>query len=116
MANKGKRIKREKVTIEKMLGIYCRYNHQSQGQLCPDCQDLLAYASKRLDYCKFGEDKTTCGKCPIHCYKPDMRQKAIEIMRFSGPRMLKYHPILAVLHLVDELKSRKTKSKKSSKL
>jgi hypothetical protein len=111
MVNEGKRIKREKETFEKMIGIYCRYNHQSHGQLCPECQDLLTYAYKRLDYCKFGEEKPTCGKCPIHCYKPDMRQKAIAIMRFSGPRMLKTHPFLALLHLVDELKSRNLKSK-----
>ena len=45
------------------------------GEPCPDCSELLDYATSRLDKCPLQEDKPTCAKCPIHCYKPFMREK-----------------------------------------
>ena len=48
----------------------------------------------------FMENKTFCSNCRVHCYKPEMREKIREVMRFSGPRMLLCHPILAVWHVV----------------
>jgi len=43
-----------------------------------------------------------CKKCPIHCYKPDMRVKMRAVMRWAGPRMVLYHPIEAIKHLIRE--------------
>jgi hypothetical protein len=60
----------------------------------------LDYARTRLRKCPFQEGKTTCAKCPIHCYKPDRREKIRAVMRYAGPRMLVRHPILALLHLI----------------
>lgn len=97
------RIEYEKRTVEKMIYLYCRLNKHNQP-LCGDCKQLLEYAHKRLDYCKFGNDKSTCRKCPIHCYKPDMREKMRAVMRFSGPRMILFHPIMAIRHLWAERK------------
>ena len=57
---------------------------------------MLIYATARLDRCKFGDGKTKCHKCPVHCYRPDMREKIREVMRFSGPRMMFYHPFEAL--------------------
>ena len=37
----------------------------------------------------------------MHCYKPDMRQKVRQVMRYAGPRMMLRHPILAVRHMLD---------------
>jgi len=54
---------------------------------------------KRLSFCKFGDEKTTCQKCPIHCYKKDMKQKVKDVMRFSGPRVLIYSPIEFFRHM-----------------
>lgn len=68
------RIEQEKNTVAKMVHIYCKY-HERNRKLCNECQQLLEYAQQRLNYCKFGENKPTCRKCPIHCYKPDMRKK-----------------------------------------
>ena len=62
---------------------------------------LLAYARVRLDKCRYGTEKPTCANCPTHCYKPAMRERVREVMRYSGPRMLRKHPVLAVAHLVD---------------
>ena len=73
-------------------------SHGGPG-LCGDCRELLEYSLARLDHCKFGNAKTKCHKCPVHCYRPDMREKIRTVMRFSGPRMLLYHPLEALRYL-----------------
>lgn len=97
------RIEYEKMTVEKMIRLYCKLNKHGQP-LCKDCQLLLDYALKRLDLCPFGNGKSTCRKCTVHCYKPDLREKMRAVMRFSGPRMILYHPVLAIKHLIYEQK------------
>jgi hypothetical protein len=98
------RMKRERRTVEEMIGIYCRFHHGgAEGILCNDCRQLLDYALLRLKNCPFQEGKTTCGNCPRHCYKPDMRGKVRQVMRFSGPRMIWIHPCLAIGHMIDGL-------------
>ena len=47
----------------------------------------------------FMETKTFCSQCKVHCYKKDKREQIRKVMRFSGPRMLVYHPIMAIRHL-----------------
>jgi hypothetical protein len=103
------RMARELHTVEAMIELYCRDHHSSEqsqigtpkGALCADCQELVAYARARLERCPFQEDKTTCVKCPVHCYKPSMRERVRVVMRYAGPRMLYKHPVLAVRHLLD---------------
>jgi hypothetical protein len=34
-----------------------------------------------------------------------MRERIIEVMRFSGPKMMFHHPLLACAHLLDERRS-----------
>jgi hypothetical protein len=92
---------REKKTVSEMIRIYCRAHHGTSDDLCPQCTELFDYAMCRLDRCPFGADKPTCAKCPIHCYKPQMRDQIRDVMRYAGPRMLLRHPILAVLHKLD---------------
>ena len=91
---------REKETVSLMVRLYCRKKHHSKT-LCPDCAALDAYARCRSDRCPFMETKTFCSNCKVHCYKPDMREKIREVMRFSGPRMLFYHPIMAIRHVME---------------
>ena len=107
-----------------MIALYCRDHHagdDAQGAagdeegdpavasggdgLCPECAELLDYARLRLEKCRYGADKPTCANCETHCYKPAMRERVREVMRYSGPRMLKRHPVLAVAHLVDGRKT-----------
>jgi len=83
-----------------MIAIYCRDHHQADG-LCEACAALEAYASERIDRCVYGPEKPTCFNCPIHCYKRDRREAVREVMRYAGPRMLKRHPILALMHIID---------------
>ena len=47
------------------------------------------------------ETKTFCSNCKVHCYRPDMRERIRAVMRFSGPRMLLYHPITGIRHFLD---------------
>ncbi len=101
------RLSRELKTVLAMIGIYCKSHHHAGG-LCDQCRELSDYAVLRLARCPFQEDKTTCGKCTVHCYKPEMREQIIKVMRYSGPRMIFHHPILACAHLLDERQSSKT--------
>lgn len=80
------RIRQEQEIVAQMVRIYCRQK-EKHTDLCPDCKELLQYAHARLSHCPFGEKKTTCRLCPVHCYKPDRRKKMQEVMRFAGPRM-----------------------------
>ena len=95
------RIESEKKTVGIMVRLYCR-RYEDNKELCPECSQLLSYAEERLDRCKFGNEKPTCKKCPIHCYKPEMREKMRAVMRWAGPRMMLYHPIEAITHLIRE--------------
>jgi hypothetical protein len=95
------RMARERKTVEKMINIYCRDHHKSRKEPCDECRELLEYANFRLGLCPFQENKTTCGNCPIHCYKPAMREKIRDVMRYAGPRMILHHPLLAVGHMLD---------------
>ena len=74
--------------------------------LCPECAALLDYALRRLDSCRFGNGKPSCRKCPVHCYRADMRERIRTVMRWAGPRMIFRHPIAATRHLLRELRSR----------
>ena len=87
-------------TIEVMIRLYCRHHHGTSTALCGDCAELLAYAGARIEKCPFGTEKPTCEKCEVHCYKPAAREAVKKVMRYSGPRMLPRHPILAVRHLI----------------
>ena len=62
-------------------------------------RELLEYAHKRLSYCKFGNEKTSCKRCPIHCYKKDMKIKIKQVMRFSGCRLIIYRPYEFIRHI-----------------
>lgn len=125
------RIEREQQTVEVMIGVYCKSNHANYGQeeeipdknsesklsgssrggggvgkrdttgLCDQCQHLMNYAMEKLDKCPQKENKPTCLKCTIHCYSDEMRERIRDVMKFSGPRMLMKHPVLAVRHLLD---------------
>lgn len=92
-------IKSEKATVEKMIRLYCRLKHKS-ADLCADCSELKAYAHKKLDDCRYGNQKPSCKKCTMHCYKKEQRDKIKKVMQFSGPRMMVYHPTAFLKHLL----------------
>ncbi|MCX5991531.1 MAG: nitrous oxide-stimulated promoter family protein [Chloroflexi bacterium] len=100
MNRRHPRITRESKTIAVMIDLYCHSQH-GIDRPCPECSELMVYAKERLEKCPFQEGKTTCAKCPVHCFKPAMRDKIRTVMRYSGPRMLHRHPLLAICHFVD---------------
>jgi hypothetical protein len=112
----SRRVGREEHTLSVMVEMYCRAHHAgspthpcvrgkaSSGpgrSLCQECAPLLEYALLRIQQCRFGDDKPTCAQCPVHCFRPRMREQVREVMRYSGPRMTLRHPYLAVRHVVD---------------
>ncbi len=102
---------REKQMVSQMIALYCHKNHHTRKELCPDCLALTQYACQRSDKCPFMETKTFCSNCKVHCYKPEMREKIREVMRFSGPRMIFHHPVAAIRHLIETKKEQKRLAK-----
>lgn len=94
------KIKNEKRTVELMIHIYCRKKHESINELCEECEILKSYALDRLTKCPFGDKKSACKDCKVHCYNTIMRERIREIMRYSGPRMMLFYPCEFVKHLV----------------
>ncbi len=97
---------REKEVVSLMISLYCRKKHGCKT-LCPECAALDDYARSRSDHCPFMETKTFCSNCRVHCYQKDMREKIREVMRFSGPRMIFYHPVMAIRHVAESRKEKK---------
>lgn len=98
---------REKRMVTQMIVLYCRKNHGTMSELCPNCAALNAYARQRSDRCPFMETKTFCSNCKVHCYKPEMREKIRAVMRFSGPRMIFHHPMAAIRHVIETKKEKR---------
>lgn len=83
-----KKRQKEQRVVEEMIRLYCRKNHieydKTTGGMCPVCQELSDYARLRSQKCPFMEEKTFCANCKVHCYKPEMRERIRQVMRFSG--------------------------------
>ena len=113
---------REAQMVSQMIALWCRGHHgRGRGServsggsdeptrvklglrtvaLCPECAELQAYAVARIKRCPHMGTKTFCSACPSHCYRPAMRERIREVMRWSGPRMIRYRPITAIRHAV----------------
>ena len=105
----AKRREREKKTISQMIALHCAHNHEQRERthtahcgepVCSECAELDAYGVLRTQKCRKMDVKTSCERCGNHCYRPEMRERIREAMRYSGPRMLTRHPIAAIRHLL----------------
>jgi len=112
-AEEDPRIIREKKTVEAIIRLYCHDFHRTTEGLCAECKELINYSKERLNQCPYQAGKTTCAKCPVHCYKPEMGEKIHIVMRYAGPRMMSRHPIMAVHHLIDKMRRKPIKPQKS---
>jgi hypothetical protein len=101
------KLSQERETLQAMIRLYCRQLHNSR-ELCEECSTLWDYADERLDKCPFSIEKPTCQNCTVHCYEPEMRQRVRDVMRYTGPRMIWHHPVMAVRHLINNKKSSPT--------
>ncbi len=116
MKNIQNKREKEKAVVADMIALYCQNVHGTKkNELCPKCQELLDYAKLRSDHCPFMETKTFCVNCKVHCYKPQMREKIREVMRYSGPRMIFHHPITAVSHVISVAREKQKLKMKGKK-
>ena len=92
------RLQKEQQVIETMIRLYCKGNKHAGGALCEDCQALCEASKTRLAHCRHGEQKTFCGQCKTNCYPPILQENMRAVMRYSGPRIMLYHPIMALRH------------------
>ena len=60
------------------------------------------------------ETKTFCSNCRVHCYRPEMRTRIREVMRFSGPRMIFHNPVAAVRHVIETRAEKRRLSKEDA--
>ncbi len=99
------KIEEEKKIVAFMIRLYCSKKHKTaftiknSNSLCSECKELLCYAEERLDRCQFGDQKPSCRYCTVHCYKMVMRKNMLNVMRFSGPRMIFYSPLMTIRYL-----------------
>ncbi len=91
------RKEREAKTVRLMIRLFCR-GHHGNSPLCASCEELLTYASRKVEGCPHGDEKPACRRCTIHCYDVAHRERIREVMRYAGPRMLLRHPVLAIRH------------------
>ncbi|WP_139653166.1 nitrous oxide-stimulated promoter family protein [Raoultibacter phocaeensis] len=107
--NIAKRREREKRTISQMIALHCAGTHDEQARtetafcgetICPECKAIDDYAVLRTERCRKMDVKTSCDECENHCYRPEERERIRAVMRYSGPRMLKVHPVAAIRHLL----------------
>jgi len=98
-----RRIRRELKTVRVMIALYCGAHHRDADRhaLCDACDELWRYVEKRVQHCPFRAEKPTCVNCEVHCFKPAMRERVRQVMRYAGPRMSWRHPLLALMHFVD---------------
>ena len=111
--NVQKKRQREQKVVGEMIAIYCHgVHHTPTGRLCPQCQALKDYAMERSEKCPFMEHKTFCSNCNVHCYRKDMATQIRQVMRYSGPRMLLHHPILALRHVWESTKEKRNQNRR----
>ena len=73
-----------------------------------------AHGVRALPPRKVPVNKKFCSFCKIHCYKPDMRERIKDVMKWAGPRMIFTHPVFAFRH-VFQMISYKQKLRKEAK-
>jgi hypothetical protein len=107
-----KKVKKDISILATFIGAFCEENHGEKEKkvfsseryfpdggpnLCDDCARLLGYAIGKRAACPY-DPKPACRKCPTHCYRKEYREKMQEVMRFSGPHLIKRGRLDLLLH------------------
>ncbi len=98
---------KELKVVSLMINMYYKKNKVNDISY----EDLIEYVKLRQSKCPFKETKTFCSNCKVHCYKSEYRTKIKEVMKYSGKRMILYHPILAIQHVYYMKKEKKKNGK-----
>ena len=99
---KQNKIDNEISVIITMIEIYYKNKKHKNLHTITEIEELKHYCKSRVANCPVILEKTFCSSCKIHCYDPNHRALIKKVMKYSGPRMLFYHPILLVKHLVSQ--------------
>lgn len=93
-------VPKEKETIQKSFGIYCKANHDvpSDKKLCSKCTALLTNVMIKIGRCPYGKTKPNCDACKNPCFGDAQTKQFREIMSGSKTKMLLKHPIMAIRH------------------
>ena len=103
--------------MRNFIAIFCRENHQMEKKdvfpvedarlrqslgdeelvLCQDCSRLLNHGIAKLLLCPY-DPKPMCKKCETHCYAPGYRERAQEVMSFSGMYLIKRGRLDLIVH------------------
>ena len=66
----------------------------------PGVRGVLFIFRKKTRLLSLRREETRLRKCKIHCYGKGYKERAKEIMAFSGPKLLLKHPILSMRHIM----------------
>ena len=100
MSIEERRYKKHEI-MEQMSDIYCKgHKHPlDDNGKCADCDLVLRYSLSRTKRCPYIEETLFCSNCPTPCYRPDMKEKVREMMKYSGPRLFFKRPITVIRHV-----------------
>lgn len=88
-----KREEERKIVME-MIDLYYKHHIDEYDD------KFIEYVNARITHCPRMKEKTFCSKCPVHCYREDMRKQIKKVMKYSGPRMIFHHPLLVIKHVI----------------
>ena len=92
-------IPKEKENIRKTFGVYCRTNHNTEGdKLCSKCTALLSTVFTKISRCPYGINKPICDKCETPCFGEKATNEFITIMNSNQRKMLFSHPMMTIKH------------------
>ena len=95
---------KEKENIHKTFGVYCRANHNTEGdKLCPKCTALLTTVFTKIGRCPYGIGKPICDKCETPCFGENATKEFRNIMSSSQRKMLLSHPMMTIKHKLQGL-------------
>ncbi len=91
----------------RFVHLFCRENHSQDDkkpfsvpfeeaaslidrgvELCESCSELLAYGIRKRFRCPH-DPKPMCKKCETQCYSRRYKEGIREVMKFSGPYLIK---------------------------
>lgn len=99
-ASKQTKINNEISVIITMIDIFYKNKKHKNQYTSTEIEELKNYCKSRVDNCPVILEKSFCSSCKIHCYDEEHRALIKKVMKYSGPRMIYYHPILLVKHLL----------------
>ena len=97
-------VPKEKENIRKTFGVYCRNNHNTEGdKLCAKCTALLTTVFTKIGRCPYGIGKPICEKCETPCFGENATKEFRNTMSSSQRKMLMSHPMMTIKHKLQGL-------------